>query len=157
MTTQQPTKWQGANAWKMGDIRISTHLCDGFSFCLSVGNYYIERFFMQEREIEKVLNLLVKIGPGPEYSEYWHKEYKERTLRLKKLFILNIYGRRFLSSGTCFRIRKRIETQLTEQEWLWRVAHAGIVQAKIEYSRRMRLYFPHLSEEDVHRKLGYKK
>ena len=112
---------------------------------------------MQEREIEKVLNLLVKIGPGPAYSEYWHKEYKERTPRLKKLFILNIYGRRFLPSGTRLRIRKKIEVKLTEKEWLWRIAHAGVVQAKIEYSRRMRTHFPHLTEEDVHRKLGYKK
>lgn len=112
---------------------------------------------MQEREIEKVLNLLVKNGPGPEYSEYWHKEYKERTPRLKKLFMLNIYGRRFLSSGTCLRIREKIEAQLSEEEWLWRIRHAGIMQAKIEYSRRMRLHFPHLTTEDIQRKLGYKK
>ena len=112
---------------------------------------------MQEREIEKVLNLLVKIGPGPEWSEYWHKEYKERTPRLKKLFILNIYGRRFLTSGDCLRIRKRLEAKLTKKEWLWRIDHAGIVQGKIEYARRMRIHFPHLTEEDVHRKLGYKK
>lgn len=111
---------------------------------------------MQEKEAEKVLNLLVKNGPGPEYSEYWHKEYKERTPRLKKLFILNIYGRRFLSSGTCLSIRKRIEAQLTEEEWLWRIRHAGIVQGKIEYARRMQLHFPHLTNEDVLRKLGYK-
>lgn len=111
---------------------------------------------MQEKEAEKVLNLLVKNGPGPEYSEYWHKEYKERTPRLKKIFILNIYGRRFLSSGTCLSIRKRIEAQLTEEEWLWRIRHAGIVQGKIEYARRMQLHFPNLSNEDILRKLGYK-
>lgn len=112
---------------------------------------------MQEKEIEKVLNMLIKIGPGPEWSDYWHEEFKKRTPRLKKLFVLNIYGRKFLTSNACLRTREKIEAQLTEKEWLWRIAHTGIIQGKIEFHRRMLLHFPHLTTEDILRKLGYKK
>lgn len=36
LTTQQPTVWQGANAWIDGAIRIKVHLFDGLSFDLFV-------------------------------------------------------------------------------------------------------------------------
>lgn len=48
MTTQQPTKGQGANAWKMGIIINLTRLRDGFfRFICSCGKlkqeYYYEK------------------------------------------------------------------------------------------------------------------
>ena len=109
------------------------------------------------KNIEYGLNRLVSAGLGKGWSKYWQEEFDKRTPLLKKHFILDQFASYFLPLKEYFRVREKIEKKLTEEEWLWLIRHAGIIQGKIEYARRMRSYLPHLSEEDVHRKLRYKK
>ena len=111
---------------------------------------------MRKQEIDKILNKLVKKGLGPEWSEYWKEEFKERTPRLKKHFMLNQHFEEFLTQKEYFKIRNELEAKLTEEEWLWLIIHVGIIQGKIEYKRRMLLHFPHLTSSDIRQKLGYK-
>ena len=62
MTTQQPTIRQGANAWKMGTNK-QPYLPMGFFLCLSMGNYYIGRYFYAETSKEV-------FGNAPRVEQY---------------------------------------------------------------------------------------
>ena len=107
--------------------------------------------------IQKILNKMARMRLGPEWSDYWQEFYNNAPWRVRKHFVLEQFISPILSTKEFLRERDRLEATLTEKEWLWLIRHAGIVQGKIERCRRMRLYLPHLSEEDVHRKLRYKK
>ena len=107
--------------------------------------------------IQKILNKMAKMRLGPEWSDYWQELYNNAPFRVRKHFVLGQFISPILSTKEFLRERDVLEATLTEKEWLWLIRHAGIVQGKIEYNRRMRLYFPHLTTDDIKRKLGYKK
>ena len=109
------------------------------------------------KNIKFGLDRLVEAGLGKNWSKSCHQEYEECTPLLKRHFMLEQFASWFLTDKEFFRQREAIEAKLTQGEWLWLIRHAGIVQGKIEYDRRMRLHFPHLTTEDILGKLGYKK
>ena len=109
------------------------------------------------KNIKFGLDRLVESGLGINWSKYRHKEYAERTILLKRNFMLTQFASWFLNLKEYFQERDKIEAQLTEEEWLWLIRHTGVVQGKIEYDRRMRLHFPHLTTENILRKLEYKR
>ena len=108
------------------------------------------------KEIKFGLDRLVESGLGKNWSEYWQKQYEKLTPLLKRHFMLEQFASYFLTKKEFFREREKIESKLTEDEWLFLIKNAGIVQGKIEYTRRMSLYFPHLTTDDIKKKLGYK-
>ena len=108
------------------------------------------------KEIKFGLDRLVEAGLGKNWSEYWQEQYKRFTPLLKSHFMLEQFASYFLTKKEFFREREKIESKLTEDEWLFLIKNAGIVQGKIEYTRRMLLHFPHLTLDDIKRKLGYK-
>ena len=108
------------------------------------------------KEIKFGLDRLVESGLGKNWSEYWQEQYERLTPLLKRHFMLVQFASYFLTKKEFFREREKIECKLTEEDWLSLIKNAGIVQGKIEYSRRMLLHFPHLSLDDIKRKLSYK-
>ena len=139
---------------KMGFNYNFTHLYDGFSFYLSV--VISQRGIFMSKEIKFGLDRLVEAGLGKNWSEYWREQYKRFTPLLKRHFMLEQFASYFLTKKEFFREREDIESKLTEDEWLLLIKNAGIVQGKIEYTRRMLLHFSHLTSDDIKRKLGYK-
>lgn len=109
------------------------------------------------KRIQKILNKMARMQLGPEWSDYWQELYNNAPFRVRKHFVLEQFISPILSTKEFCRERDELEATLTEKEWLWIIRHAGIVQGKIEYTRRMCLHFPHLTTEDILRKLGYKK
>lgn len=107
--------------------------------------------------IQKIVNKMARMRLGPEWSDYWQEFYNNAPFRVREHFVLEQFISPILSTKEFLIELDRLEATLTEKEWLWLIRHVGIVQGKIEYSRRMRIHFPRLTEEDVHRKLGYKK
>ena len=122
----------------------------GFSFMPLCGNR--EAFFMSEekklweyadrQEIEEGLEELVSNGLGSVWDKFHRSVYEASTDLLKKLFMLNQYAGRFMPLAQYFGERDRLEAKLTQDEWAFRICYAGIVQAKIEYYRRMKKYYP---------------
>jgi hypothetical protein len=108
------------------------------------------------KEIKFGLDRLLESGLGKNWSEYWQKHYEKLTPLLKRHFMLAQFASYFLTKKEFFRERAKIESKLTEDEWLFLIKNAGIVQGKIEYTRRMRLHFPNLTTDDIKQKLGYK-
>ena len=100
---------------------------------------------------------MARMRLGPEWSDYWQEFYNNAPWRVRKHFVLEQFISPILSTKEFLRERDRLEATLTEKEWLWLIRHAGIVQGKIERCRRMRLYLPYLTEEEIHQKLRCEK
>ena len=109
------------------------------------------------KRIQKILNKMARMRLGSEWSDYWQELYDNAPFRARKHFMLGQFISPILSSKEFLKERDELEATLTEKEWLWLIRHTGIAQGKIEYDRRMRLHFPHLTTEDILEKLGYKK
>lgn len=92
--------------------------------------------------VQKVVNKMARMRLGLEWSDYWQEFYNNAPFRVRKYFVLEQFISTILSTKEFLRDRDRLlETTLTEKEWLWLIKQAGIIQAQIEYDRRMRLHF----------------
>ena len=102
-----------------------------------------------DKEIKYGLDRLVKSGLGKNWSEYWQNEYQRRTPLLKRHFMLEQFASYFLTREEFFKEREKIERKFTKDEWSFLINNACVIQGKIEYSRRMRLYLSHPAPNDI--------